>query len=261
MNLTKLIGKVFRLIVYGFLLGPLVVVILTAFGDSNRVVFPPKGFTLHWFTDALNNAEFTQSLTLSIHIAFISVLIACILGTMISLWCWKCHSWLKGIVETVFLSPIVVPTIISAVAFLQYFALFGGLFSSYWKLCLTYAAIEMPYVIRTVTANLAGLDTDFEEASIILGATPIQTFVNVTLPCIRSGIMGGVVFSFVVAFDESVIVMFMKSAKSVTFPLRLYSYITESFTPLISAYSTLFIIVAAVIIYIVEKKIGLSKLY
>ena len=68
-------------------------------------------------------------------------------------------------------------------------------------------------------------------------------------------------FAIVVAFDECVIILFMKSAKTVTFPLRLYSYITESFTPLISAYSTLFIIVVAAVIYLVEKKIGLSKLY
>ena len=146
-------------------------------------------------------------------------------------------------------------------AFLQYFVLFGGLFTNYWKLCLTYAVIQMPYVIRTVTANLVGLDASFEEASLVLGASPVRTLFHVTLPCIRQGIVGGAVFAFVVAFDECVIILFMKSAKTVTFPLRLYSYITESFTPLISAYSTLFIIVVAAVIYLVEKKIGLSKLY
>lgn len=261
MNLTKLAGRLARFLTYLFLLCPLFVVIFTAFSDTNRVVFPPRGFTFQWFDKAIHSAEFTSSLLLSIRIAIISVLLACVLGTMVSLWFWKSNSRAKGIVETIFLAPIVIPTIISAVAFLQYFALFGGLFTNYWKLCLTYAVIEMPYVIRTVTANLVGLDTSFEEASLVLGASPVRTLFNVTLPCIRQGIVGGAIFSFVVAFDECVIVLFMKSATTVTFPLRLYSYITESFTPLISAYATLFIIVAAVVIYIVEKQIGLSKLY
>lgn len=168
--------------------------------------------------------EFTESLLLSIRIAGVSVLIACILGTMISLWGWKSQSRLRGVIETIFLAPIVIPTIISAVAFLQYFALFGGIFTSYWKLCLTYAVIEMPYVIRTVTANLVGLDTGFEEASLVLGASPVKTLFHVTLPCIRSGIIGGVVFSLVVSFDECVIVMFMKSAKSVTFSAAVFLY-------------------------------------
>lgn len=261
MNATKIFGKLTRFLVYLFLIGPLAVVICTAFSESNRVIFPPKGFTLQWFDRALHNAEFTASLLLSVRIAVVSVAIACVLGTMVSLWCWKSGSKIRHTIEVIFLSPIVIPTIISAVAFLQYFALFGSLIDTYWKLCLTYAVIEMPYVIRTVTANLVGMDTSFEEASLVLGASPIKTLFHITLPCIRQGIIGGAVFSFVVAFDECVIIMFMKSAKSVTFPLRLYSYITESFTPLISAYATLFIVVIAVVIYIVEKKIGLSKLY
>lgn len=261
MNLTKICGKLVRLFVYCFLTAPLVVVICTAFSDTNRVVFPPQGFTLKWFDKALHSAEFTNSLLLSIRIAIVSVAIACVLGTMVSLWFWKSQSRFRMVFESIFLSPIVIPTIISAVAFLQYFALFGNAFTGYWKLCLTYAVIEMPYVIRTVTANLVGLDTSFEEASLVLGASPVKTLFHVTLPCIRQGIVGGVIFSFVVAFDECVIILFMKSATTVTFPLRLYSYITESFTPLISAYSALFIVVVAVTIYLVEKKIGLSKLY
>ncbi|HWR60363.1 MAG TPA: ABC transporter permease [Clostridia bacterium] len=261
MNLTKISGIIARTFVYLFLMCPLGVVICTAFSNTNRVVFPPRGFTLKWFDKAFHSAEFTNSLLLSIRIAVVSVIIACVLGTMVSLWFWKSDSKVKGIFETIFLSPIVIPTIISAVAFLQYFVLFSNLFTNYWKLCITYSIIEMPYVIRTVTANLVGLETSFEEASLVLGATPVKTLFNVTLPCIKQGIIGGAVFSFVVAFDECVIILFMKSAKTVTFPLRLYSYITESFTPLISAYATLFIIVAAVVIYIVERKIGLSKLY
>ena len=261
MEWTKAIGVAFRSLVYFLLLAPLVVVICTAFSETNRVVFPGRGFTLQWFERAFTNAEFTKSLLLSVQIACVSVFLACVLGTMISLWFWKSNSRAKSLFQMIFLSPIVIPTIISAVAFLQYFALFRGVFTDYWKLCLTYAVIELPYVIRTVTANLAGLDTSFEEASVVLGASPFKTLFQVTLPCIRQGIIGGAIFSFVVAFDECVIIMFMKSAKTVTFPLRLYSYITESFTPLISAYSTLFIIAAAAVLYLVERKIGVSRLY
>ena len=261
MKITKAVGFVFRMFVYFLLLAPLAVVISTAFSETNRVVFPGRGFTLHWFQQAFTNVEFTKSLILSLEIASVSIILACVLGIMISLWFWKSNSRAKGIFQVIFLSPIVIPTIISALAFLQYFALLRGVFTDYWKLCITYAIIEMPYVIRTVTASLVGLDTGFEEASVVLGASPIRTLFCVTLPCIRQGIFGGAVFSFVVAFDECVIIMFMKSAKTVTFPLRLYSYITESFTPLISAYATLFIIVAIIVLYIVERKIGLSKLY
>ena len=53
MNMTKLLGRIFRVMVYIFLLCPLATVICTAFSDTNRVVFPPRGFTLEWFKQAL----------------------------------------------------------------------------------------------------------------------------------------------------------------------------------------------------------------
>lgn len=261
MKATRIVGRIFRFFVYVFLLSPLVTVIFTAFSDTNRVVFPPKGFTLKWFEKAVHSTEFINSFVLSLQIALISVVIACVLGTMISLYFWKTEGRMKAVFEMIFMSPIVVPTIISAVAFLQYYYLFGNVLTTFWKLCLTYAAIEIPYVIRTVTACLVGLDAGFEEASLVLGASPVKTLFKVTLPCIKTGIVGGAVFSFFVAFDEAVIIMFMKNARCITFPMRLYSYITESFTPLISAIATIFIIFAVIVIMIVEKTIGLSKLY
>lgn len=261
MKVTKIVGRIFRGLVYIFLLCPLITVIFTAFSDTNRVVFPPRGFTLEWFEKAAQSAEFIQAFILSLQIAVVSVVIACTLGTMISLYFWKTKGKAKAVFEMVFMSPIVVPTIISAVAFLQYYYLFGNVLTTFWKLCLTYAAIEMPYVIRTVTACLVGLDAGFEEASLVLGASPVKTLFKVTLPCIKTGIVGGAVFSFFVAFDEAVIIMFMKNAKCITFPMKLYSYITESFTPLISAIAAIFIVFAVIIIMVVEKTIGLSKLY
>ena len=43
MNWTKLAGRITRFLIYLFLLCPLLVIIITAFSDTNRVVFPPKG--------------------------------------------------------------------------------------------------------------------------------------------------------------------------------------------------------------------------
>ena len=105
------------------------------------------------------------------------------------------------------------------------------------------------------------MDVSFEEASLVLGASPLRTLFKVTLPCIKGGIVAGAIFSFVVAFDEAVIVMFIRNAKTITYPLRLYSYIMESFTPLISALASVFIIISAIVIIVVEKKIGLDKMY
>lgn len=260
MKVGKIIGRILCFLVFVFMMAPLVVVVITSFGTTRHVMFPPRGFTLAWFEKAVNNREFLESIILSLKLSTLSVAVSCVLGTMVSLYFWKSGDRFKNIWESIFLSPIVVPTVISAVALLQYFAIFGFI-STFWRLALSYIAIEIPYVIRAVTASLSSLDASFEEASLVLGASPVKTLFRVTLPCVRGGIIAGAIFSFVVAFDEAVIVMFIRNSRTITYPLRLYSYITESFTPLISAFATIFIILSFLVIIVIEKTIGLNKMY
>lgn len=260
MRIYKIVGNILSALIFIFLLAPLVVVIGTSVSTSRFVSFPPDGFTMKWYMEALTNVDFLKSILLSLKISAVSVVCSCILGVMVSLYFWKKPGKISDTFETVFLSPIVIPTVISAVAFLQYFSIFSSI-SGFWKLVLAYITIEIPYVIRSVTASLSGLDVSFEEASLVLGAAPLKTLFRVTLPCIKGGIVAGAIFSFVVAFDEAVIVMFVRNSRTITYPLRLYSYIMESYTPLISAVASVFIIISALVIFAVEKKIGLDKMY
>ncbi len=260
MKRDNLFSNCLMALVYLFLLLPLVVVILSAFGTTEHVTFPPKGFTTRWFTEALGNAQFRDSLWITLKLSVVSVAIATVLGVMVSLYFWKSEGRGRAVFESIFTAPIIVPTVISAVAFLIYFSAFSFI-DTFWKLALAYIVIEIPYIIRSVTASLSTLDASFEEASLVLGARPLKTLFRVTLPCIRSGISVGAIFAFIVAFDESVIVMFIRNARTITYPLRLYSYITQSFTPLVSALATLFIVLTFALIYFLDKRIGIGKMY
>lgn len=89
MKKYKIAGNIFSIIVYLFLLLPLVVVIITSFGEGNRAVFPTHGFTLKWYQEALHNTDFFQSVFISLKIAVVSTAISTVLGTMVSLYFWK----------------------------------------------------------------------------------------------------------------------------------------------------------------------------
>lgn len=110
MRKYKLAGTIFNSIVYLFLLLPLIVVIITSFGEGNRAVFPAHGFTLKWYTEALHNVDFFESVFISLKIAVVSTLISAVLGTMVSLYFWKTKGRLKEIFELIFMAPMVVPT-------------------------------------------------------------------------------------------------------------------------------------------------------
>lgn len=130
MRKYKVAGTIFNSIVYLFLLLPLIVVIITSFGEGNRAVFPAHGFTLKWYTEALHNVDFFESVFISLKIAVVSTLISAVLGTMVSLYFWKTKGRLKEIFELIFMAPMVVPTVVYAVAFLLAF--------SSWKFVVPY---------------------------------------------------------------------------------------------------------------------------
>lgn len=260
MTVNTILGRIFRGLVYLFLMLPLLVVVLTSFSDTSYIVFPPQGFTFKWFGAAVANQAFIDSVKVSLILAGLSTSICVVLGTMASLYFWKARGRGRDMLELVFLSPVIVPTVVSAVAFLQFFSPLH-FSSAMMPLVFAHIVIQIAYVIRTVTASLHGLDASLEEAALVLGSPPLRTLFKVTLPCAKRGIIAGGIFAFVVSFDEAVIVMFLSDSKTITYPLRLYSYISEHFDPMISAFSTLFIILSFAIIVVVEKRIGLSNMY
>jgi ABC-type spermidine/putrescine transport system permease subunit I len=74
------------------------------------------------------------------------------------------------------------------------FAVMLGLVSSY-----------MPFMIFPIYLALAGLDRRLIEASWLLGANRVRTFLRVTLPLSMSGVFAAIVFGFAGAFGDSAV--------------------------------------------------------
>jgi ABC-type spermidine/putrescine transport system permease subunit I len=78
------------------------------------------------------------------------------------------------------------------------FALFVGLITSY-----------MPFMLFPLWVSLAGIDRRLIQASWMLGASPVRTFLKVTLPLSLPGIFAAAVFGFVGCFGESAVPVIM----------------------------------------------------
>jgi sulfate transport system permease protein len=62
--------------------------------------------------------------------------------------------------------------------------------------------VSLPFVVREVVPVLREIGTDQEEAASTLGASPLRTFSQVTLPAIRWGVAFGVVLTTARALGE-----------------------------------------------------------
>jgi putative spermidine/putrescine transport system permease protein len=105
----------------------------------------------------------------------------------------------------------------------------------------------VPFVVTSVNASLAGIDPRLEQAALSLGATPIVTFFQITLPLIRPGVLVGALFAFITSFDELVVALFISGSGAVTLPRRMWDDLLYQIEPTIAAVSTLTIVLTVVL--------------
>lgn len=239
-----------------FLLAPLAVVIGVSVSESQFIAFPPDGLSLRWYERALASRDYVQAFWLSLQLAVLVTLSAGIIGgaAAISL----SYRRAGGAVETFFLSPLVIPSIIFAIGMLMFWsALFGP--TSLLTLWIAHTVIAMPYVLRTTLAVLAERDPFLEEAARTMGAGWARTLWHVTLPQCRPGLLAGAFFAFNISFDEAVLSLFLRKPGLTTLPVQIYGQLEFSPDPTVAAVSTLMIVITVALIFILDRMLGLTR--
>lgn len=236
---------------YAFLVAPIAIVLVLSFSSGPNLSFPPPGLSLRWFRYLAGRDEFIRSAVVSLEIATLASIGAVALGLPASLALVRDRFPGKALIESVLMSPLVLPGIIAGIALLQYFTIIG-LTRSFTRLVLAHLVICTPYAIRSITASLHGVDPSIEEASRTLGANGFTTFRRVLLPLLRPGVVAAFVFSFVTSFDNVVVSIYLIGADTVTLPLRILTYVEWQFDPSIAAISTIFIVVTTIVVVTTE---------
>ena len=248
----------FNALVIAFMLAPLVVVCLVAFTPENTLTLPTTSFSLRWFHAVFEHPDFMQSFWNSLWLALGSATLATLLavpaGLAITRYQFAGREFLNGL----FLSPLIIPHLVLGVALLRLFALVGGT-GSFGFLVFAHALIVTPYTLRLVVAALVGFDRSAEQAAASLGAGRITVFRRITLPMILPGVTGGWMLAFINSFDEVTMSIFVTSPSTVTLPVRMYMYATESIDPLMAAVSALMVGVTALAMVLLDRVYGLDR--
>ena len=142
---------------------------------------------------------------------------------------------------------------------LRFFALIGATGSFAW-LVLAHMVIITPYVMRLVLAAVSGLDRSVEQAAHVARRERWTTFRRITLPMILPGITGGWLLAFINSFDELTMSIFVTSPQTVTLPVRMYMYATESIDPMMAAVSALVIAITAGAMLMLDRVYGLDRI-
>jgi spermidine/putrescine transport system permease protein len=179
---------------------------------------------------------------------------ATLLGTL-SAWALARYKFRgKTLLQVLLIPPITVPWLILAIALLLMFFWIGvprGLFAMY----LGHVGVSLPYVVLMMSARLQGTNPDLEEAARSLGASPVVAFLRVTLPLILPGVIGALLFTFTISFDNFIISHFLAPPGVSTLPVEIYSAIRKGFTPEINAISSIIFVFSAVLILLASRRV------
>ncbi|TMJ97860.1 MAG: ABC transporter permease [Actinobacteria bacterium] len=239
-------------LVYVFLYLPILVVVVYAF-NANRDVTYWTGFTTGWFGRALDNQTYLPAVKTSVKIAFLNSIVATVLGTAAALALARMKKGWRVPFDVLVYLTLVVPEIVIAVASLIFFVQAHANLSIFptlgWKtILLAHIVFNASVVTLIVRARFVGMGSGLEEASFDLGAGPIGTFRQVTLPRLYPAVVAGALLSFTFSFDDYVLSAFNAGGATQTWPMVIFAAVRFGVTPAINALATMMLGVTLVLI-------------
>ena len=239
------------------LTAPTVVVIGASFTSGNIIDFPPDGFSLKWYEKIATARDLWDAFLRSLYVAFVCTIVAVPVGTLAGIALARHAIRFEKVVQVYLLLPFTIPLIGSGIGLML---LFGELrlLGSLWPVGIACAAINLPFMIWSVSASAASLDHDLDLAAANCGAPPISTFLFVTIPGVMPGIITGALLMFILALSEFLVSLLLVDARIVTLPVQIYNSIRSIITPDLAAISVVFIGCAAGAILLLDRLVGLD---
>ncbi len=229
-----------------FLLLPILFIVALSFGSSRWLIFPPPGWTLKWYGELFADPRWLGAALTSAKIGVIVMALSVALGLLASLALVRGKFRGRAVLRAFFLTPMVLPVVIVAVALYAAF-LRLGLNGTLPGFVIAHLIVALPFAIITLTGALETFDPAIEDAAILCGASPWEARLRVTLPGIRHGVFSAAIFSFLISWDEVVLAIFMASPSLQTLPVKVWTTLRQDLTPVIAAASTLLVALTVIL--------------
>ncbi len=243
-------GKIGRLVgiaaTYLFLYVPLIVLLIFSF-NTEAFPSPWKAFTFKWYGELFRSIYLWKAFGNSLIVACFSTLISLTIGVLLIF--YAAQGGRVGRLLALFYGNLVIPETVLAVSLLSFFSLVSiplGLTT----LIVAHTVLGLGFVIPLVYARFQELDPTLTEASLALGATPIQTFFKVTLPLLTPSLIATSLLVFIISFDDFILSYFCAGSSSQTLSLYILSMLRSGVSPVVNALSAVLLFLSSLLVFI-----------
>jgi putative spermidine/putrescine transport system permease protein len=230
-----------------FLVAPTVIMGLMSLSPSTGLQFPPPGWSLRWYRTFFASPMWVEAALTSLRVAALSAVLATGLGTLAALGLVRGRFPGRGLVNAVVLSPLIVPTVVTAIGMYFVFVRWR-LVGSAAALVVAHTALALPFVVVNVASSLQAVDVSLELAARSLGASPARAFRRVTLPLVLPGVISGALIAFAFSWDEVVVAIFLSTPLTRTLPAVMWGEVQTRIDPTSAAVATMISTVTFVLV-------------
>ena len=217
------------------------------------------------FRASLQSAEIMFAIKLSLYTSLISTFLCIVTAIPVAYYLARVKSRLSFIINTVLDVPLALPPIVSGVALLLLFGTtqFGRNLSSMGLqfvftvkgIILAQYFVNVPYMVKVIYTAFSSVSTRMEFVARSLGYNQLETFVKITLPLAKSGIMAAIIITWAKALGEFGAVLMLAGAtrlKTETLPLSLYLNMSTGELGLAMAAATILIVISVASLLVFE---------
>jgi putative spermidine/putrescine transport system permease protein len=232
-----------------YLIAPMVIILVISFSSASFLTFPPPGFSMQWYRNLFENPQWASTFITSLKIVLPSAICATVLGTAAAIALSRSNFRGKPFVAGLLLSPLVVPVIVIGAGIYEFYSQIG-LSGTLVGFVAAHTMLALPYVLSIVMASMTTLGKQYEQAASTLGARPLTNFRRIMFPLLAPSILSGLLFAFVISFDELIVSIFISSPTFKPVSVQMWSDVNGDVNPTIAAIGSVLFLASLVVVFL-----------
>lgn len=249
--------KFYITLIFIFLYAPIATLMVLSF-NASKTRAKWGGFTFKWYKSLFENEVILRALGNTLLIAFLSALIATVIGTIACIAMQNMKKRTRSILIGINNIPMLNAEIVTGISLMLLFIFFGIKFG-FMTILLAHITFNIPYVILSVMPRMKQLNPSTYEAALDLGASQTQAFFKVVFPDLLPGILSGFLMAFTMSLDDFIITHFTKGPGIDTLSTKIYTEVKKGIKPEMYALSTIIFVSVLILLILVNYTPKSSK--
>ena len=257
--MNRALRQIFLSLVMLFLLSPIVVVGGVSLNAKKALYFPPQGISLAWYVELFTESAWRVPVENSLIIATLSSLAAVSIALPLAYFLWRYRVFYARVLFMLGIAPFMLPPVITALGFLAFWATVG-LYGQMVATVVSHAIFFVTLPLVTISLGFESIDREIVEAAETMGADSRQVFRTVVFPMVRSYLVSGYAFCFVLSLNEYIVAYMVAGFTVETLPIKIFNALRYGYTPVMAAVTVFFVLLAALIFGLIGRFGDLPRL-